>query len=350
MRKFYILVISVGFAFQGLQAQTCTNAASAGPCTGANVAENFTTNSGTFTSANFTYNGGGGNWQVNPAVRNSSYTIRSGIYTLQSTSGVIGFSSTGSTAAFQNVTVRILDAGTNAVLFTCTQTPANFVSAGQLCITYTGMTAFTQVRFEFVVNTANGASGDGTVVFDNFSNGGSAFALPVKLDNFDASKDGAGVKLSWTASEETGVARYEIQRSVNGVNFQTIAALNAEAKRTYTFVDALPTASNNFYRLRIVDQDNSIRLSHIVSVKSKVGKNIEVYPNPVRSTMVVQHPKAISGSRLQVVNLTGQVLKDLQIAPNTVVTSLDLTGMSNGSYYIIFRSGSESFTQRITKQ
>ena len=156
--------------------------------------------------------------------------------------------------------------------------------------------------------------------------------------------------MRWTSSEETGVARYEIQRSVNGVNFQTIAAVNAEAKRTYTYVDALPTSTSNFYRLRIVDLDNSVRISHIVSVKSKVGKNIEVYPNPVRSTMVVQHPKAISGSRLQVVNLTGQVLKDLQIAPNTVVTSLDLTGMSNGSYYIIFRSGSENYTQRITKQ
>lgn len=352
MRKFYLLFAMATIAFQGLNAQTCTNAANAGVCTGGNVTENFNDNSSGFTSANFTYNAGAGRFNVNPASKNSTYTLTSGIFMLSSSGGNMGFSLSGSTSSISTVTVRIKNASTNAVLFTCNQAPGSFIGAGQVCIQFSNalLVPGTQVRYEFVITTVNGAAGDGILVFDNFANGGTAAALPVKLDNFEAAKDGSGIKLAWTAATEAGVLNYEVQRSVDGTNFQTIGVVKAESKRTYTYVDALPVATNNFYRLRIVDLDNTARISHIVSVKSKVTSTIEVYPNPVRNTTVVQHPKAINGSRMQVVNLTGQVIMDMPIAANTVVTPLNLTGLKNGTYYVVFRSGTETTSQRVTKQ
>lgn len=349
VRSLVIMAVAAG-SYQSLQAQTCSNAPSAGPCTGGNVTENFNSNSGTFTSANFTYNAGGGNFQVNPAARNNSYTITSGVYTLNASGGNMGFSLAGTTSGINGVTLRILNASTNAVLFTCNQTAANFVTANQTCVQFSGLTAGTQVKFQYVVTTVNGSAGDGIVTFDNFSDGGAAAALPVKLDNFEAANDGSGIKLSWKTSEEAGVARYEIQRSANGVNFQTIGIVSAESKKAYSYLDVLPSSANNFYRLRIVDLDNSARISHIISVKSKMSVGIEAYPNPVRDRLVVQHPKAVMGTRLQVINLTGQVLRDVQVPANAVVTPLEVNGLSNGTYYIVFRSGSESFSQRITKQ
>jgi hypothetical protein len=361
MRKFYLpgnakvfrslvfMAIAAG-SYQSLNAQTCTNAPSAGPCTGGNVTQNFNSNDGAFTGGSFTYNSGAGNYQVNPAVRNTAYTITSGTYVLNTTGGNVGFSVAGSAASINSVTIRILNASTNAVLFTCTQAAGSFVAANQVCVQFSGLTAGTAVKFQFIVNTANGSAGDGTVVFDNFSNGGAAAPLPVKLDNFEAAKEGSGVKLTWRAAEESGVARYEVQRSADGVNFQTIGIISAESKKTYSYLDVLPASSSNFYRLRIVDLDNTSKISHIVSIKSKVGMTIEAYPNPVRDRMIVQHPKAIAGTRLQIVNLTGQVMKDIQVPANAVVTPVEVAGLSNGTYYIVFRSGSESYSQRITKQ
>lgn len=354
MRKFYLLFALATIAYQGLNAQTCSNAPNAGPCTGGNVTENFNDNSSSFTSTSttanvFTYSAANGNFSVT-ALKQNTYTLTSGIFTVSSTGGNIGFSTAGTTSSLSNVVVRIRNASTNAVLFTCTQTPGNFISANQTCIQFSGLTAGTQVRYEIAITTVNGAAGDGTITFDNFANGGSAAPLPVKLDNFEAAKDASGIKLSWVAATEAGVATYEVQRSNDGVNFATIGSVKAEGKRTYSYVDALPASANSFYRLRILDLDNSARISHIVSIKSKVTSTIEVYPNPVRNTTVVQHPKAINGSRLQVVNLTGQVLMDMQIAPNTVVTPLNLAGLSGGTYYVVFRSGSETTSQRITKQ
>ena len=363
MRKFYLLgsknvkgslilmALAVGTA-QGLQAQTCTNV-TAGACQGSNVSANFNTNSAGFTPGSFTYNSGAGNFQRANSVKNSSYVITSGLFRLpaNSTGGTIGFSAAGTTGTpLDNVTVRVLSS-TNTVLYTCT---ASFQAANQICVTYTISPIATarDVKFEFTLNTVNGAAGDNqTIIFDNFALGAAGAApLPVKLDNFDAAKEGAGVKLSWKASEEAGVATYQVQRSADGINFSTIGSVSADGKKSYTYLDVVPTSGNNFYRLRILDVDNSAKVSHIVSLKSKVAMAIEAYPNPVRDRMVVQHPKAISGTRLQLISLSGQVLRDVQVPANAVVTPMDVTGLSNGTYYIMFRSGSESFSQRITKQ
>ncbi|HYE53205.1 MAG TPA: T9SS type A sorting domain-containing protein [Chitinophagaceae bacterium] len=347
MRKIYILTAIAVFSINGLRAQTCTNAPNPSVCTGGNVTADFAEGNENFTGTSWTYNAAGDYLNVDPATRNSAYTVTSGVFLQNTTGGNIGFTTTGTTSNITSVGIQVIDASTNAVLFSCTRTLAS-----QVCVQYSvpAGAVGTNVRYRFTFTTANGASGDGLIVFDNFANGGSAAPLPVKLDNFEAAKEGSGIKLTWKTEHENGVARYEIQRSSDGANFQTIGTVAAANKTNYNYVDALPTSANNFYRLRIVDVDNVTKISHIVSIKSKVGLNIEAYPNPVRDRMIVQHPKAITGSRMQIVNMNGQVVKDVQLPANAVVTPLDVTGLKNGTYYIVFRSGAESFSQRITKQ
>ena len=329
-------------------AQTCTNAPSAGPCTGANVTKGFTGSAGGFTSTSFTYNNN--NLHVNPAVRNSSYTLTSEVYDLSATGGNVGFSLAGSTSNISSVTVRILDAGTNAVLFTCTQTSANFVAPNQVCVQYSGITPGTDVRFQFVVNTFSGASGDGTIIFDNFAAGAAAAAVPVKLDNLDAASAGGGIKLSWITSDELGLSSYEIERSPNGANFQLIGTVKAENKKSYTFTDNFPSTSNNFYRLKMVDLDGRYRISHIVSVKGKAMLGIETFPNPVNDRVIVQHPKAKASTFIQIVNLQGQLVKTVEVPVNAVATQVETISLKSGAYYLIFRSATETFSQRIVKQ
>lgn len=361
MRKFYLLgskkvkhslilmALAVGTA-QGLQAQ-CTNSA-AGTCTGGNVSQPFTGDDGDFTSAQFVYSSTNGNFSANTVAASGGVqvnTITSPIYVSNGgPNALVGFSFAG-TAVLDNITVSITNAAGTTTYASCTQITT--VAPNQFCATLpVSVAAGTQIRYVITFTTKNGNGNQGTIVFDNFANGAQAIPLPVKLDNFDAAKEGSGVKLTWRASEENGVAVYQVQRSTDGVNFSTIGTVNAENKKSYSYLDVMPTSGNNFYRLRILDVDNAAKISHIVSLKSKVAMAIEAYPNPVRDRMIVQHPKAISGTRLQLISLTGQVLKDVQVPANAVVTPLDVTGLSNGTYYIMFRSGSESFSQRITKQ
>jgi hypothetical protein len=330
-------------------AQTCTNAPSAGPCTGANVTKAFTSSAGGFSGGGFTWNSGGGYLNANVA-KNNSYTLTSEIYNLSATGGNVGFTIAGSTASLNNVTVRIVDASTSAVLFTCTQTPANFVAANQVCVQYSGITPGTNVRFEFIFNTVNGAPGDGVVRFDNFAGGAAAAAVPVKLDNLDAASAGNGIKLTWIASDELGLSSFEIERSPNGANFQLIGSVKAENKKSYSFTDNFPSSANNFYRLKMVDLDGKYRISHIVSVKGKATLGIETFPNPVKDRAVVQHPKAKASTFIQIVNLQGQIVKTVDVPVNAVATQVEMSTLKNGAYYLIFRSATENFSQRIVKQ
>jgi hypothetical protein len=364
MRKFYlfgssnvkrsvILMALAAGTFHGAQAQ-CNNTPNAGPCTGGNVTANFNSSSAQFSSSEFTYDATNGYFIVN-SNQNTTNTISSGVFSYNGGTGAtVGFTWSGlaDPATIQNITISIVNAGTGVPYISCTRLPNSFVAPNQACVTFGGLSigAGTPIRYVISFRTDGGAASAGTIIFDNFANGGAATPLPVKLDNFDAAKEGNGIKLTWRTDEESGVAVYQVQRSTDGVNFSTIGTVTAEGRKSYSYLDLLPSSGSNFYRLRIMDVDNSVKISHVVSLRSKVAMTIEAYPNPVRDRMVVQHPKAVSGTRLQLVSLTGQVLRDVAVPVNAVVTPMEVTGLSNGTYYVVFRSGAESFSQRITKQ
>lgn len=186
--------------------------------------------------------------------------------------------------------------------------------------------------------------------FDNFIFSFTGDALPVKLTSFDAVKDGAAAKLVWTTAEEEGMSNYEIQRSPDGINFSSVGTVAADNKKNYSFADLQPLSGNNFYRLRMNDKDGKYRLSHVVSIKSRISLAVKLSPNPVRSMLTVQHPKATAGSTLQVLSAEGKVVKQVMVPANAVITPVDMNGVNNGTYYITVRIGTEKYLSTVVKQ
>ncbi|HYE54883.1 MAG TPA: T9SS type A sorting domain-containing protein, partial [Chitinophagaceae bacterium] len=220
-------------------------------------------------------------------------------------------------------------------------------AAGVTDKTYTN---FTDGYVGFRIDYADNTSDRDAAQFDNFIFSFASLALPVKLTSFDAAKEGSAVKLQWNTEEESNVANYEIQRSTDGINFSTISNVAASNKKTYGFTDAQPLSDNSYYRLRIVDTDGSVKLSHIVSVKSKAGMTIKLTPNPVRGIMVMQHPKADANSVVQVMSAEGRIVKQVQVPANSVITNVDMTGFRNGTYYVSFSSAGQKYSATIVKQ
>ncbi len=174
--------------------------------------------------------------------------------------------------------------------------------------------------------------------------------LPVKLDNFDAAKDASGVKLTWLASDEIGVSKYQIERSQDGLSFEAIGSVTAERKKTYSFTDMQPVGENNFYRLKMIDLDGNYKLSHVVSIKSKLSLNIVLSPNPVKDMLLVQHPKVTGNSSLQLMNADGRTLINKIIPANAVQTSIDLSSFRGGLYFVVFQNESGAFSKTILKK
>ena len=90
--------------------------------------------------------------------------------------------------------------------------------------------------------------------------------------------------------------------------------------------------------------------SHIVSVKAKQSWISKLIRTQFGTHVLVQHPKAKTSTFIQIVNLQGQLVKTVDVPVNAVATQVEMTTLKNGAYYLIFRSATETFSQRIVKQ
>ncbi|WP_171037849.1 polysaccharide lyase [Dyadobacter luticola] len=95
-------------------------------------------------------------------------------------------------------------------------------------------------------------------------------ALPVKLASFKVAKSGGAAHLTWATTEEANTARFEIERSLNARDWKTIGSKSAVGQSrslvNYNFADSAPKKGNNYYRLKIIDNDRTYAYSSIKNV------------------------------------------------------------------------------------
>jgi hypothetical protein len=174
--------------------------------------------------------------------------------------------------------------------------------------------------------------------------------LPVQLTSFNASAESIGAKLIWHTAEESGIANYVIEKSTDGRSFTTIGTVKAANLRSYSYTDMQPASDNSYYRLKMVELDGTYKFSFIVSLKARLTNNIGLSPNPVKNILMIQHPKAGTAGHIQIISAGGQLLRDIRISANAVISNIDMSGFTNGLYHVVFRNGSDMFNKTVLKQ
>lgn len=122
--------------------------------------------------------------------------------------------------------------------------------------------------------------------------------LPVRLISFEGRLNAAGLaELNWKTAEETNNVGFEIQKSLDGKNWELLGwidgAVNSKTEKSYHYIDQEFTTTS-YYRLRQVDADDSYTYSKIVCVipEKESLDRFYVYPNPSRESKVrVQLPE-----------------------------------------------------------
>lgn len=108
--------------------------------------------------------------------------------------------------------------------------------------------------------------------------------LPIKLISFTAVKEVNAVKIEWQTIEEKNNDHYVIQRSTDGINFETVTTVtgnrNSSSLVTYTQYDYAPYFGTSYYRLKQVDLDGSFSYSSIAAVEFNNQTDWAIYPNP----------------------------------------------------------------------
>ena len=121
-------------------------------------------------------------------------------------------------------------------------------------------------RYDFAVNTDAGSAAP-----DRFRIvlGAAGGALPVTFTNVKAYLKNENIPVEWSVDNETGIKYYEVLKSVDGVGFTSAAEIianNTPVTSNYSWLDELPVAGSNYYRIKCVGVNGEINYSKIVQV------------------------------------------------------------------------------------
>lgn len=170
--------------------------------------------------------------------------------------------------------------------------------------------------------------------------------VPLQLVSFTARREGNQALIEWKTSQEDNLSHFTLQRSPDGLLFSPIAqipATNLSIGSTYRYFDNLGTDPVYYYRLQIVDNDNSVEYSKWVSVKTGYPNiTLTIAPNPASSMALVKYPAAATGDQLLLVDVGGRVVKKLSLAAGSTQTSIYLDGLPKGAYEVVYRNKTTS--------
>jgi uncharacterized protein (DUF1501 family) len=141
--------------------------------------------------------------------------------------------------------------------------------------------------------------------------------LPVELSFFRAKAiDNKEVLLTWDTASENNSAYFEVQRSADAQNFETIAQVTARGTSAsvqhYEQTDYEPLSGLSYYRLRQVDVDDSFEYSPVVAVEIKVSafENVRLYPNPVMYEFYLTFMSEKAGTlQVRILNMSGFMIR-----------------------------------------
>ncbi len=184
-----------------------------------------------------------------------------------------------------------------------------------------------------------------------------AVVVPLDLMSFSASSTSKANLLNWTTSQEFGIQKYAVQKSTDGVNFETLAWVNAKGNALYNeyrVTDSEPAKGSVYYRLQIVEKDATTRYSKIVRLQS-VGNvtGFAVWPNPVSNgngNIIVKHPATSGKASIALYASDGKMILQYPVPNQTLQTGIALGNIPAGNYRIVFTSNQQRFTQQISVQ
>lgn len=144
--------------------------------------------------------------------------------------------------------------------------------------------------------------------------------LPIELVSFNAVCQNNGANLiKWTTATEVNADKFEIQKSSNAVDFQTIGTIQAQYPYggNYSYTDNTKNVGITYYRLKMIDKDASFKYSDIVNVDNDKCKNIRTQVYAYGKNIVVNvNTSSNQTMRALVYDAIGRTLLDKPIEVN----------------------------------
>ena len=214
-------------------------------------------------------------------------------------------------------------------------------SGSQPTVNVSSVTSFGVPGIDNTGGTASGTGGGGP------TNGGifvsSGIALPIELIYFNGFSQDSYNLISWESVMETNFKYYELESSEDGINFVKIATINPKGNLTsytnYTYLDFNFYKPITYYRLKMVDLDNSFKYSPITAVEYGLYQEdlFSVFPNPVVNELFVSliAPKHQT-AELEIMDVLGRAIyhHPINLEQGFADYEISTTNFENGFYFV----------------
>jgi Secretion system C-terminal sorting domain len=204
-----------------------------------------------------------------------------------------------------------------------------------------GISQYTGGAWQVATGNGNVTTQTATSTFNSFSQFsvvGDGYVLPVLLSDFNAVlKNDKTVYLSWEFGDGDGARDFEVQKSSNGLSWNTIGTVQSNGNKSdethYSLSDPDPATGANYYRLIVQSKNGVNSYSTIRQVNLLSMTTVSFYPNPARNSIhfsVTNTDKPITATMISV---SGVLLQSLLISGSNS-GFMDVSGYPSGVYFI----------------
>ncbi|MEM9297024.1 MAG: T9SS type A sorting domain-containing protein, partial [Bacteroidota bacterium] len=186
--------------------------------------------------------------------------------------------------------------------------------------------------------------------------------LPIELQKFDGETIDGDNYLEWITASELNNDYFELQRSADGISYETIMRIEGQGtntgRTTYQFTDTNPLGGFNYYRLKQVDIDGTVTVFNksewivLLTITSDVEFSIKAYPNPTVQNNVNLRLNADQNLPMvvQMLDVYGKVVFQSQYGPGEFTNDIKINpvqGLREGVYVILAEQNGLKLTRRV---
>jgi hypothetical protein len=168
--------------------------------------------------------------------------------------------------------------------------------------------------------------------------------LPLKLISFSGNRENNTTQLKWVTANEDAGDRFELERSIDGLNFESIHTrmANGDLNSQYSFEDNI-SAAIVYYRVKIISITGHSFYSSIIAFRNAALTGIRLLGNPVATSIVVE-AAVLQSTNLQLIltDLSGKTILNEYRMADKGINQLNIPlppGVSNGTYILKVNGG-----------
>jgi len=166
--------------------------------------------------------------------------------------------------------------------------------------------------------------------------------LPINLVSFQAVREKSDVRLNWVTSREENNTGFEVEHSTDGKEWRMIGFVDSKSQNgssysalVYNYTHTGASRGLNLYRLKQTDLDGKYEFSNIATVNLDGRTSVDLFPNPVDRSGLLNVTGLSGSASIEVYNMTGTKIYQLESQKSS--EQIDMIRFASGIYQVIVR-------------